>query len=156
MKPARHSQLAAAVCPVKLIPEMEVASLSDSGKTTAPQLTSKMRACNAHTPELKSSMVTTAAVRQVRSNNSSYHATSSSYKQSKYHTKQATQANHDDDSQNADDQRLKPQRTAAAAAAVMARAPSPQANERRMAKETQAETATYREQGRGEIKKLAF
>ena len=44
--------------------------------------------------------------------------------------------------------RLKLKRTAAAAAAaVVARAPSPQANERRMAKETQAETATYREQG---------
>ena len=45
--------------------------------------------------------------------------------------------------------RLKLQRTAAAAAAaaVAARAPSPQANERRMAKETQKKTATYREQG---------
>ena len=52
--------------------------------------------------------------------------------------------------------RLKLQRTAAAAAAVMARAPSPQANGRRMAKETQEKTATYREQGRGEIKTLAF
>ena len=51
--------------------------------------------------------------------------------------------------------RLKLQRTAAAAAvAVVPRAPSPQANERRMAKETQAETATYRERGE-EIKTLA-
>ena len=47
--------------------------------------------------------------------------------------------------------RLKLQRTAAAAAAaaaVAARAPSPQANERRMAKETEVKTATYREQGK--------
>ena len=42
--------------------------------------------------------------------------------------------------------RLKLQRTAAAVvAAVAARAPSPQANERRMAKE---KTDTYREQGK--------
>ena len=52
--------------------------------------------------------------------------------------------------------RLKLQRTAAAAAAVAARAPSPQANERRMAKETQAETDTYREQGKIKKKHLLF
>ena len=51
--------------------------------------------------------------------------------------------------------RLRLQRTAAAAAAAVAeRAPSPQANERRMAKETQAETATSREPGKT-LKKLA-
>ena len=56
----RHSQLAAAVRPPKLTPKVEVASLG-GGEATAPQLTSIMRACNAHTPVLESTMATTAA-----------------------------------------------------------------------------------------------
>ena len=44
--------------------------------------------------------------------------------------------------------RVKLQRMTAAACAVAARALSPQANERRTAKETQAETPAYREQGK--------
>ena len=55
------------------------------------------------TPELEISMVTTA-VWQVHSN-SSYRQSSNSNKQSKCHTKQATQqANHVDDSRNTDDE----------------------------------------------------
>ena len=103
-------------------------------------------------------MVTTAAVWQVHSNDSCIAITRvaessnrASITQNKQHNKQTMTT-----TLKTMLMRLKLQRTAAAAAAVMARAPSPQANERRMAKETQAETATYREQGRGEIKKLAF
>ena len=44
--------------------------------------------------------------------------------------------------------RLKLQRTADAAAAVAVKAPSPQANERRMAKETKEETAIVRIRGK--------
>ena len=149
MNPAGHSQLAAALCPAKLTPEMEVASLWwwQSYRTAADQYYEGLQRTHTRVRELDGhdSCCVAGPFQQLYD---SYH-TSSRAATEQDHTKQATQqANHDDTQTLL--MRLKLQRTAAAAAAaaaaaVAARAPSPQANEHRMAKE---KTATYRKHGK--------
>ena len=127
----RYSQLAAAVCPAKLAPDGGSLSLVVA---KLPHAADECDEGLQRTPEIESSLVTTA-VWQIHSN-PSYDTSinSSSNEQSKYHTNQATQqANREDDRHNTDEAEAA---TPAAAAVVAARAPSPQANERRMAKET--------------------
>ena len=134
VNPARHSQFAAAVCTEQ--PTQEGGSLS-LVVTTLPHAADEYDEHFQRTPELASSMVTTA-MRQIHLN-SSYHTSSRSNKQSRCHANKQ-QASHDDDSQNTDEAEAA---TAAAAttAIVSARAPSPQTNEGRTARDSQAETA---------------
>ena len=131
VNPARHSQLEAAACTAQLTPDGRNLSLVVA---KLPHAADEYDESLRLTPELESSMVATA-VWQVHCN-SSYHTCSSSDKQSKDRTKQAN--HNDDDSQSTDEAGAA---TTAAAVVVAARAPSPQANQRGTAKETQAETA---------------